>query len=683
MAAAGAQSSPAASAAIPLSMLNRSTVKIGTTWEVVIWDPFEDKYEYDWKGRKRQGTNFICTLVYAADPRQYCQAHFKKTVQNEKKYDEALKKNQAGARFKMSKVAFVEDAKAAYVSAPLKTVVDLSGTTMELCIGIASSAVQPAPEATIAASSGLASNQFFDVTALVQEVQEPKPHENNRSSFVIKIHDASLDKDTQKVKVMPVRVFFNTENRPNTRSQNAGRALSGEGIKALAEKHLQEKKALSFFAISGSQDDKGKFSFRTSKNTMLFEAVGEKAESLNNDAALHSLQIGDTTAFELQEAKGQRDWSLEASTETACKLLSTFARTSTGVPELDEKETLWQLNFVEVTEPSQDQKVKSNDGTRLWFPVTLRDHSGTIMLYITEAAALKLANVADMSEFEQLFSENRLRFPFLASVKVWRRPSKLSAVQSDSTQTQQDKDDFDCFIVDASEQDLAEVQSLHSTLLLPMLANSVDNVVLATLEMIRKTDHYSMAVEYITQEMPAELSKTASKVTVGIPMLRNCARVIALVQSTKPSKLSDAGTGGHKLVTDNVCDYVSTSSNDAQKHFTVTSFCTLDTVTDFKLNPPSRGKNQVALIVVSGVIATEQDSVQNLLVDNVLLLTPHQAEALKPKFKQLLCFAALAAQLSKKRELEPWSPEQNPSKALKCRALSRSPTGPALPEYSA
>ena len=206
-------------------------------------------------------------------------------------------------------------------------------------------------------------------------------------------------------------------------------------------------------------------------------------------------------------------------------------------------------------------------------------------------------------------------------------------------------------------------------------------------EMIRKIDHYSMAVEYITQEMPAELSKTASTVTVGIPMLRNCARVIALVQSTKPSKLSDAGTGGHKLVTDNVCDFVSTSSNDAQKHFTVTSFCTLDTVTDFKLNPPGRNKNQVALIVVSGVIATEQDSVeqpvQNLLVDNVLLLTPEQAEALKPKFKQMLCFAALAGQLSKKRELEPWSPEQNPSKALKCRALSRSPTGPALPDYSA
>ena len=69
----------------------------------------------------------------------------------------------------MSKVAFFEDANAAYVSSPLKTMVDLSNTKMELCIGAASSAVQPALEATIAASTSLASNQFFDVTGFVQE----------------------------------------------------------------------------------------------------------------------------------------------------------------------------------------------------------------------------------------------------------------------------------------------------------------------------------------------------------------------------------------------------------------------------------------------------------------------------------------------------------------------------------
>ena len=231
---------------------------------------------------------------------------------------------------------------------------------------------------------------------------------------------------------------------------------------------------------------------RTTSSTYTWQAASAiqwpACRMINNDAALHSLQIGDTTAFELQEAKEQRDWSMKPFSETACKLLATFARTSTGVPDLDENETFWQLSFVEVTEPSQEQKVKSNDGTRLWFPVTLRDHSGTITLYITEQAALKIANVVDFSEFEQLLSENQLRFPFLASVKVWRRPSKLRAEQPDSTQTQQDKDDFDCFIVDASEQDMKETPSLHSILLLPMLANSVDNVLLATLEMIRKSD---------------------------------------------------------------------------------------------------------------------------------------------------------------------------------------------------
>ena len=98
----------------------------------------------------------------------------------------------------MSNVGFAEDAKLAYVSCPLKTVVDLSKTKMDPCIGASDSAVQPAPTATIAGSINLGTNQFFDVTALIQEVLETRHHENNRSSFVVKIYDGSLDNDTQK-----------------------------------------------------------------------------------------------------------------------------------------------------------------------------------------------------------------------------------------------------------------------------------------------------------------------------------------------------------------------------------------------------------------------------------------------------------------------------------------------------
>ena len=104
---------------------------------------------------------------------------------------------------------------------------------------------------------------------------------------------------------------------------------------------------------------------------------------------LHSLQLKDTVAFEHQTATATRDWSKELGKETRCKLLASFARNATGVPEIDETETIWQLNWVEVTEPSQGQSIRNNHGTRLWFLVTLRDHLGPIVLYITERAALK------------------------------------------------------------------------------------------------------------------------------------------------------------------------------------------------------------------------------------------------------------------------------------------------------
>ena len=84
----------------------------------------------------------------------------------------------------MSNVAFVEDANLSYVSCPLKIVVDLSKTKMDPCIGASDSAVQPAPTTTVAGSINLGTNQFFDVTALIQEVLETRHHENNTFSFV-------------------------------------------------------------------------------------------------------------------------------------------------------------------------------------------------------------------------------------------------------------------------------------------------------------------------------------------------------------------------------------------------------------------------------------------------------------------------------------------------------------------
>jgi hypothetical protein len=88
-------------ATLALSMLNKASVKTGGTWDVTVWRPFEDKYEYMWQGKPRQTTNFVCILVSRDDPRQYCLAQFKKTSQNGTKYQQALNAYKDGSRFVM------------------------------------------------------------------------------------------------------------------------------------------------------------------------------------------------------------------------------------------------------------------------------------------------------------------------------------------------------------------------------------------------------------------------------------------------------------------------------------------------------------------------------------------------------------------------------------------------------
>ena len=140
---------------------------------------------------------------------------------------------------------------------------------------------------------------------------------------------------------------------------------------------------MSFFCISGAQDDTGKFSFRSTKHTFITEAVGTKAEKMKETTELHNLSAADTVAFELQTGTAARDWSLEKGKETRCGLLATFARTATGVAALDAGETIWQCNWVRINEPSMEQKTKNQFG-QLWLELMCRDDTGLIGLYITE-----------------------------------------------------------------------------------------------------------------------------------------------------------------------------------------------------------------------------------------------------------------------------------------------------------
>ena len=98
------------------------------------------------------------------------------------------------------------------------------------------------------------------------------------------IFDGTLDTDTQKVKLMPLRIYFDT-----VASNSAGQPLSGESMKTLVEEHMQSKTAMSFFCVSGAQDDRGRFCFRNTKHTFITKAEGTKADRLTSNAELHNL----------------------------------------------------------------------------------------------------------------------------------------------------------------------------------------------------------------------------------------------------------------------------------------------------------------------------------------------------------------------------------------------------------
>ena len=94
-----------------------------------------------------------------------------------------------------------------------------------------------------------------------------------------------------------------------------------------------------------------------------------------------------------------------AAHETMVAIFATIANVAkTGVAALDDdEETLWQLNWVRVEEPPPGTIIRTNDGKRLWFPVTIRDSTGTLTLYIQEAAALALSACSDADQFEAAF----------------------------------------------------------------------------------------------------------------------------------------------------------------------------------------------------------------------------------------------------------------------------------------
>ena len=303
----------------------------------------------------------------------------RKTKKEENKFRSIQKKLTDGLAFTMMKVSFINDAKKQFIHSPIQIVVGVGGTQFSPLLNSKDSGdTYPEPPATIADCSRLTSQQFFDITALVKTVSKHRSVRDTRVVFDVEIMDGSKTDD--RVRIMPLTVYT---DRPAlaTADDPALWTLLNE-----ASKHSAAK-PVSFFRIKGAQDEDGTYSFTTTKNsTIVSAATTSKGRCLVEEApTLLGLTDTDNFAIKKFEEWVARDFTQERATETMCGLFATIANTpKTGVDALDQTdETFWQLNWVRVEEPPVGSNIRTIDGKRLWFPVTVRDCTGILSLYIS------------------------------------------------------------------------------------------------------------------------------------------------------------------------------------------------------------------------------------------------------------------------------------------------------------
>ena len=223
--------------------------------------------------------------------------------------------------------------------------------------------------------------------------------------------------------------------------------------------------------------------------------------------------------------------------------------------------------------------------------------------------------------------------------------------QQDGISAEQPVDQLDVRIVDAAWQDLAESPTEDSARLLSLLNtdnDSTDIVMPVALNMISKSTHYTLAVESTLPPVSGDLTASLVDVPEGSNIFRPCTQVLGLVESSEASVLQKTGEEGYNITTNNVKDILHYGPDTPV--YQLTSFCSLENLQDFKLDPPrsqSDKQKQAALVLISSVLQ-ESSAGQPacFMVDSVQLLTPTDVDKVKPCLKRLLYLTTLAGHMA-------------------------------------
>ena len=179
--------------------------------------------------------------------------------------------------FIFKKIAFVNNSKSAFLSAPKRDVIDLQCTCAEAVHGLQqASVVQPCPTGMIGETLRLHQEQRFDITALIKSISAIRPAGPGRKCFDAVLIVGNTKEDAENMMVMKLTLFQADDSTEHTEFCTC----------------VDNKRPVTLLQMQGSKSSNDKYSFQSAfKGWRMVAASAEqpgadKAKSLMHSAAV-------------------------------------------------------------------------------------------------------------------------------------------------------------------------------------------------------------------------------------------------------------------------------------------------------------------------------------------------------------------------------------------------------------
>ena len=651
---------------LSLAECNPGNAAVGT-WLVRLVKTRVFEHVYAWQGQEKISKRWECVSV-SPDPHEYCISVLRRKgpgQKNVKEFDAGMQKYKQGLMWSVSDVAFLKE-NPSFVSAPLKHVIDIANS--KFVPVLQSTFEMPTyalPPDDLAGLVELEEVQRVDVIALVKSmdnVHMSMTSRGERKIVDVTLMDGSVLQDSPVF--VTITMFFSLEQQ-------------GKDDFALLQECCDGQATVSFFGLTAiPRENDQKCEFKTS-DRFFFEKTpaGPKKDRLDAEGgkllSMASDELHDISHQEAFVPNESKDWKTECAVLSCCALVQAsldggqtlYAR---ALPE-HEPIRLLQLNYVRVLEPGPKVQVTTKDGSRLFVPVDVMDHTYSVGLRMQESAALELSNCTSKAEFEAACVGGQLCFPMLCSLRVEIRMSGGSASEHAKTDDQEENlPGVNAIVRTAEEQRMGipfvpNTSAMELKHFLQTLRGRVDRMAIAEMHEVNYSAHAGLVT-----------GSTKSP----------CKVVLSMIANQQKSKVAQFGKG-HRVITNGVNEVL---FNEAYEKDTVqrrplegqmASMSTLENVAEFSLTPAAAGELQFFLISISGM-SRSTDGQQVFSIDTRRPIPSGEVDTFVKILRALRKVAeGFPHQSGQKRSLE-LNSDSSPYTGKKPRELSEWPTGESL-----